>query len=284
LPTRKNNITFIDTENGLFSRVIRLRNKAFPVTIGFEEGLEPKLVLDMPDSLTSMEQENMVNIVRFMLSTDFNLTEFYILFKDDPQVSQLIKQFYGLPFVLEPNLFEAMLKLIIYQQLNVSFAGMLTDRLISLGGEQVKMGDKELFAFPSPQIVASFSYDQLKHLSFNQRKAEYVIDFARAITDGKIELDKLWNMSDAEVLEKLLAVRGLGRWTIECFLIFGLGRLDVLPAGDVALRNVIKKVWRLPRQPTEGEVRELGYNWSPWRSHVSYYLWNYKAFLKREGV
>ncbi|MCK9909215.1 hypothetical protein MXD81_08745, partial [Microbacteriaceae bacterium K1510] len=87
--------------------------------------------------------------------------------------------------------------------------------------------------------------DQLRPLQFSQRKAEYIIDFARALVNETVELERLHQLSDEEVIAYLTPLRGIGRWTVECLLMFGMGRPDLLPAADIGLRNGIHLVYQL---------------------------------------
>ncbi|GAB7386917.1 hypothetical protein BSNK01_07530 [Bacillaceae bacterium] len=135
------------------------------------------------------------------------------------------------------------------------------------------MGEESYPVFPSPEQVARLRYDELRRLQFSQRKAEYVIDFARLVADGKLDLRTLAEKRDQEIIATLTKVRGIGRWSVECFLLFGLGRPDLLPAADIGLRNGVQIVYRLPERPNEEEVRRLGASWSPWSSYVTYYIW-----------
>jgi DNA-3-methyladenine glycosylase II len=166
-----------------------------------------------------------------------------------------------------------MIKAIIGQQVNVKFAATLVERIVDFGRETVEWKDLCLPVFPAPETVAGWSPEQLQALSFSRRKAEYVIDFARAVVDGKVDLDGLWHMTEDEIFETLMPLRGVGRWTVECLLLFGMGRPDVLPAADIGVQNAVQKLYGLPSRPTEAMVRRLGEAWTPWRSYATYYLW-----------
>jgi len=116
-------------------------------------------------------------------------------------------------------------------------------------------------------------YSQLREQQFSQRKAEYVIDFAREVENGLLDLNALSKMTDEEAMERICKIRGLGRWTAECILLFGLGRQDLLPAKDVGLQRAVTEVWGLPQRISEQELREMAEAWKPWRSWYTYYLW-----------
>ena len=133
---------------------------------------------------------------------------------------------------------------------------------------------ESVYAFPTPDRVAALSYEDLTRLQFNRRKAEYIIDISRMVAEGRLDLEGLRRRSDEEVMEILLPLRGIGRWTVECLLLFGMGRPDLLPAADIGLRKAVQKVYGLVDRPGEEEVRRIGESWTPWRSYATYYLWD----------
>lgn len=217
--------------------------------------------------------EGSLRRLRHMLSLDADVEPFYAAMADDPAMARVTARFRGLRPVLHGDLFASIIKTIIGQQLNMAFAGTLTLRLIQRCGTTAAVGDMVLPVFPSPAAIARLHYEDLQRLQYSRRKAEYVIDFARLVDSGAFDLDALWNADDEDVTARLTKVRGLGRWSAECTLLFGLGRPDVLPAADIGLRNAVRRVWGLGHQPTEEEVRQLGERWRPFRSLATFYLW-----------
>jgi DNA-3-methyladenine glycosylase II len=211
--------------------------------------------------------------IQQLFSTELDLSSLYDHFSDHEQLGSVLSRFKGLKLLTETDLFEAIIKIIIGQQVNLTFAGTLTERLIKLAGKEVGVGGDVFQIFPSPESTAKLTYEDLRQMQFSQRKAEYIIDLARMINDGQLDLEALWNKSDEEILQKLLPIRGIGKWTIECLLIFGMGRPDILPAADIGLRNAVRNVWKLQEQPSEEEVRRLAEDWQPWRTYITYYLW-----------
>src|SRR5690606_31611885 len=153
----------------------------------------------------------------------------------------VVRRFWGLRPVGALDLFESVVKTIIGQQLNMAFAGVLIRRLVALCGTEYRLGDTVLPVFPSPDAIARLRYEALQELQFSRRKAEYVIDFARLVDSGRLDLETLERADDEAVMERLTRIRGLGRWSAECTLMFGLGRPDVLPAADIGLRNAVQR-------------------------------------------
>ena len=182
-----------------------------------------------------------------------------------------------------PDLFQSMVRTIIGQQVNLAFATTLTYRFMELAGSRVE--DEEgniLLAFPTVEEVARLKPEDLRPLQFSQRKAEYIIDYAKAIDMGKIELERLWEMEDEEIIAYLTPLRGIGRWSVECLMMFGMGRFDLLPAADIGLRNGIHLVYGMEQKPSEKEIRQIGESWAPWRSYYSLYLWEAVGDEKRK--
>jgi DNA-3-methyladenine glycosylase II len=104
-------------------------------------------------------------------------------------------------------------------------------------------------------------------------KIGYLKDLARNVEDGTVKIKLLPKMSDEDVIAHLTHVKGIGRWTAEMFLIFSLGRLDVLPVHDLGLRKGVQIAFSLPELPKPNQVEELGERWKPYRSIATWYLW-----------
>lgn len=268
-------------EDGALVRTIRVNGSVYGVRMRSEGTVEqPKLVIEVSGSgSASLDASADRMAIRAhlgrMLSVDTELDGLYEKLDADPQLALLSRRFHGFRFILESDPFECMIKTIIGQQLNLSFAATLNRRLIEAVSEPFEMNGRLYPVFPSPEQVAALTVDQLRERQFSQRKAEYVIHFARAVAEGTLPFDAaaLDMMTNDELMERLLPFRGIGRWTVECFLLFGLGRPDLLPAADIGLRNGLRHLYRMEHQPTEDEVRQIGAAWSPWSSYITYYLW-----------
>lgn len=234
------------------------------------------ICVQVDGNIDPTEQTEIKRKIAKMFSTEVDLTSFYQRFDKDPLLGELVSEREGMHVVLDPTVYECLIKTIVGQQLNISFAATLLQRLIQIAGEEVETAQGlRLSVFPTPEQVASLSYEQLQQLQYNRRKAEYIIDISRQVAEGKLDLESLVDHSEEEVVETLLPLRGVGRWTVECVLLFGLGCPDLLPAADIGLRNAIKKVYQLEEQPTEEEVRRMGEAWAPYRSYMTFYLWDY---------
>jgi DNA-3-methyladenine glycosylase II len=157
----------------------------------------------------------------------------------------------------------ALLRAIVGQQLSTKAARTIYLRVLDLFDGTT----------PSPEQLLEASEEELRGCGLSGRKTEYVRDLARHVLSGELELDRLEQLGDEEVIEEIVAVRGLGRWTAEMFLLFHLQRPDVLSGGDLGIRKAIQVEYGLEEMPTPTRVIEIGEPWRPYRSLASLYLW-----------
>jgi DNA-3-methyladenine glycosylase II len=166
----------------------------------------------------------------------------------------------------------ALLRAIVGQQLSTKAARTIYLRVCGLFGDST----------PSPEQLLEASEDDLRGAGLSGRKVEYIRDLAAHVLSGELELDRLEELSDEEAIAELVAVRGLGQWTAEMFLIFHLGRPDVLSGGDLGIRKAVQGEYGLEEMPTPQQVLEIGERWRPNRSLASLYLWESLASVPVE--
>ncbi|MBU8786726.1 MULTISPECIES: DNA-3-methyladenine glycosylase family protein [Bacillus] len=184
-------------------------------------------------------------------------------------LSKLFEDHAGTPLVLDFQLYHCLMKCIIHQQLNLSFAFTLTERFVHTFGE-LKDG---VWFYPLPETIAKLDYGDLRDLQFSMRKSEYVIDTSRMIAEGELNLDELSSLTDEDIMEKLVKIRGIGPWTVQNVLLFGLGRPNLFPMADIGLQKAIKRHFGLTDKPTKDEMLEMSREWQPYLSYASLYLW-----------
>jgi DNA-3-methyladenine glycosylase II len=112
-------------------------------------------------------------------------------------------------------------------------------------------------------------------VGLSRNKAAYVLDLAKHVADGQLQLDRIAELPNDQIIKELVAVKGIGEWTAHMFLIFALGRLDVLPVGDLGIRSGIQKLYGYDHLPTPAEIIELAAknNWHPYESVACWYVW-----------
>jgi len=163
----------------------------------------------------------------------------------------------------------ALLRAIIGQQLSTKAARTIYLRVIDLFGGRT----------PSPEELLAAEEEELRACGLSGRKTEYVRDLASHVLGGELELDRLQELGDEEVIAEIVAIRGLGQWTAEMFLLFHLERPDVLSGGDLGIRKAIQIEYGLEEMPPPKQVIEIGEPWRPYRSLASLYLWESLAVV-----
>jgi DNA-3-methyladenine glycosylase II len=166
----------------------------------------------------------------------------------------------------------ALLRAIVGQQLSTKAARTIYLRVVDLFGGTT----------PSPEQLMEASEEDLRGAGLSGRKVEYIRDLARHVLAGELELDRLEELDDEAVIEEIVAVRGLGLWTAEMFLMFHLGRPDVLSGGDLGIRKAIQVEYGLEEMPPPQRVVEIGEPWRPHRTLASLYLWESLAAIPGE--
>jgi DNA-3-methyladenine glycosylase II len=183
----------------------------------------------------------------------------------DQQLAALIDRVgaYDAPRRSDP--YAALVRAILFQQLAGAAATAIQRRLFALH-EPVDQP-------PTPEQFLAMSDDEFRGAGVSRQKMGYMRDLALHVADGQLDLRALPALSDAEVIERVTAVKGLGEWSAHMFLMFHLGRPDVLPVGDLGVRHGMRIAYGLESLPTPLQAKEIGAKWAPFRSVGSWYMW-----------
>ncbi len=159
--------------------------------------------------------------------------------------------------------YDALVRSIVFQQLSGKAASTIHRRFAEL--------------YPGRRIRAEFvlksSDEELRSAGLSRQKIGYLRDLSARVVDRSLPLAHLGRLVDDDIIEHLVQVKGIGRWTVQMFLMFRLGRPDVLPELDLGVQNAIQRAYGLAKRPTPREVLELGAKWRPYASVASWYLW-----------
>ena len=186
------------------------------------------------------------------------------LSKADPQLAGVIKTVGKYSIKIRTNAFQSLVESIIYQQLAGNAANIIYTRFIKHYNN----------VLPKPMQIISTSDNELKSkIGLSSNKVQYLKDLSTKVEQGKINLELLSTMSDEEVIAELTLVKGIGRWTAEMFLIFCLGRPDILPVTDLGIRKAVHKLYSLPELPKPAEILAISQPWRPHRTVATWYLW-----------
>lgn len=218
--------------------------------------------------LEGVESEEQMNFVREIFHFDRSLDPIHEHFAAT-NLSSVFDEHKGTPIVREFSLYATLMKSIIHQQLNLSFAHTLTTRFVHKYGHEID----GVWFYPTPEKIAQLQVEELRELQFSTRKAEYVIGVSQAIASGELDLEKLALEDDDTITQTLIKYRGIGPWTAQSFLLFGLGRPNLFPLADIGLQNALKKLWGSTEKPKAEEMASHFPQWSPFLSYASLYLW-----------
>ena len=187
------------------------------------------------------------------------------LAKNDPVMAELVAA-YGLCTITpHTDYYRSLVESIIGQQLSVKAAAAIKQRFRNLFGGR----------FPEPAAILAIDAETYRSVGLSYAKARYIVDLAEHVLDGRIVFDHINTHRNDEIMQALTAVKGIGEWTVHMFLMFCVGRLDVLPIGDLGVRNAIRNQYGLALSPTPAAVSALAAknSWHPYESVASWYLW-----------
>jgi DNA-3-methyladenine glycosylase II len=188
------------------------------------------------------------------------------LSKSDPALAKIIKSAGLADISPHSNYYWSLVDSIISQQLSVKVA------------RTIELRFQDLFqdALPPPEAILEKSIEELRAVGLSNSKANYIKDLAQHIVDGRIDFSTFTGLSNEEIINELTDIKGIGEWTAQMFLIFCMGRLDVLAHGDYGIRKGVQKLYNLAAMPTPTQVIEIAKenNWHPYESVACWYVWN----------
>jgi DNA-3-methyladenine glycosylase II len=171
------------------------------------------------------------------------------------------------------NAFASLSRAIVYQQLAGAAAATIHGRFVALFGARR--------GYPTPAEVRAMPLRRLRGAGLSKQKASYLLDLAAHFDDGRVTARRLARMTDDEIVAALVPIKGIGRWTVDMFLLFGLNRPDVLPTGDLGVQHGMRVFFGLDAPPKPAAMVELAEAWRPFRSVGSWYMW--RAYDESRG-
>jgi DNA-3-methyladenine glycosylase II len=191
----------------------------------------------------------------------------------DPALGEAHRRLPVFEWRLRTGGFEGLFRMIVEQQVSVQSAAAIWKRVVDGLGGQV-----------TPERVLATDIEALRAFGLSIQKATYGHEIARAHVEGRIDFDHLERLSDDEAVAKLVAIKGVGRWTAETFLMFCEGRTDVFPGGDIALQEAMRWADGAALRPREKEANRRAEAWSPHRSVAAHLLWGWYGAVKRGEI
>ncbi|MCY4416902.1 MAG: hypothetical protein OXE87_11420 [Chloroflexi bacterium] len=260
--------------DGAYLRLLDLGDKAALAAVESTGSVDdPELTVALTgDGLTDDDAEQASKQISWLLGCDQDLRPFYDSVSEDPILRDVVGQFYGYHNTRTASVFEALVQAIMGQQIATAVARIVRNLLIQNYGVRATVGDREWYAFPRPDTLARAEVSDLRQLKLSMRKSEYIQGIARAALESSDGFEGMHNLPDDEVVQGMVALRGVGQWTAQWVLVRALARPDGFPIGDLALRRTVASLYFEGAEINDEELLEFSQRWSPWRSYATAYL------------
>jgi DNA-3-methyladenine glycosylase II len=263
-------------KNGIFRQALEVDGMPILVSV------HSPGTTDAPELVCSVESDRTVrksvrssagDHIAAMFNIYEDLVPFYREIEHDPILMGLLPGLYGLKSPATPTVFEALIDSVIEQQISLSVAHTLQNRMIKTLGQSVSSRDLVYYCYPAPARLADTPVELFRSLGMTMRKGEYIREISRQVVDGSFDCEGLKTLSDtAQIIRELVKIRGIGQWTAELTILRGMHRLDAFPADDVGTRRIIAQYYHNDNRMTADEARAFAEQWGKWKGLVAYYL------------
>jgi len=259
---------------GEYRRLLNIGNKLILASVRSIGTVEyPKLEMTLEGTaLTSTDVGQAKSQIEWILGTSQNLNRFYESIVHDQPLNDFGKIFYGLHLPHTQSPYEALILAVLGQQISTNVAHLIRTLMIEKYGSAARYRGMNYYSFPQPIHLAEASLEDLRLLKMSYRKAEYILGISRIISEQSNLLEFESLTEDQEIITEITRLRGVGRWTAQWLLIRGLGRMDAFPIGDLALNQMVSKIYFDDTPVTDYEIAKFSERWSPWRTYATIYL------------
>ncbi len=259
-------------ERGKVYKLLEIKGEKYLVSIEpiAAQNLKIHFINQQP---TPAIQKNIRQYIWEWFDLDTPLQEFYEAASKDVLLSSIIQGYHGLRLIKIPDLFEAMSWAIIGQQINLNFAYKIKHALIREYGDSLELNEKTYYLFPRPDKIAKLTKEELRRIQFSRQKAEYITLLARSFLNKEVRKKQLSKQNLDKASNQLKKLKGFGDWSAHYVLMRCLGFRSALPIQDAGLKNALKAIYEMDRQPSNTEMLNMTSNWSPWQSYYTFYLW-----------
>ena len=262
-------------DRGVYRRIIAVGHVPVEVTVSQPAGGErPRVEVHVKGiGRTKRVELSVATAIRKMFGMTIDLSRFYQIAEQDSRLGPLATGFLGLKPPRFPSVFEATVNAIACQQLSLDVGILLLNRLSEACAPSVlsDTGDR-LHAFPRPRDLLELRLTDLRAMGFSTRKAEFLLDLAEATEAGGLDLEGFAALGRQEAMERLMRIRGIGRWTAEYVLLRGTGDLSAFPGDDVGGRNKLRHLLQLGEPLSYEAVRKITSRWDPYPGFVYFHL------------
>ena len=182
--------------------------------------------------------------------------------QSDPVIAGIIERVGPYRVTYNEPVFGSLVRSIVYQQLSGKAAATIFNRLLTAASDPIH-----------PDAILRLSFEELKNIGLSRQKATYIRDLAQKTASKEVVFENFRRMTNDQIIGALTQVKGIGVWTVQMFLMFSLRRPDVLPCGDLGIRNAVQKAYKLKTSPPPAKLEQIGQRWRPYCSVASWYLW-----------
>ena len=261
-------------DGGSYTQALLVGGQPFRIRV-VQETASPGLMLSVFPNPADMGvgESTVLDAVAALFNIYDDLIPFYRTIDEDPVMGRLARDLEGLKVPTTATVFEALVDSVIEQQISLSVAHTLQNRLIKATGTQLGDGNSIFFCYPTPAVLASTPPELFRKCGMSVRKGEYIREISGAIVSGALDVEGFRNYSDTgQIVEELVKVRGIGKWTAELTVLRGIHRLDAFPADDVALRRIIARFYRNGQHIAADEARDIADRWGRYKGLAAFYL------------
>ena len=260
-------------KDGIWWRALRLKkNKLIPVEVILNKNIDkPQLRINIFVDTPKEENDEIIEQIKHIFNTNYDLKSLYKFMDKDPILKRIKDNRYGLIPASSPSIYEAVISVIIQQQISLQVAWYMTTLMIKKFGDCVKVNNKEFWAFPTSSKLANAKISELRKCKLSERKAQYIKDFSKTVASGEFDPELLREYSHQEIIDRLTQFRGLGRWTSEMVIVTSISLDDMNPAGDLGARKAISHFYNNDKLMSEEEVRASTNKWGQYKGIITYY-------------
>lgn len=230
---------------------------------------------------TDLDRPEFTAQLRHILCTDLDLKPFYRLSRADELLGPITPRFRGLKLPASPTVFESLVMAVLSQQVNLTFAYSIKRELVETFGERQTVGGETYYAFPRPERFAEETADDMRRFRLSGAKAATLVRLGEAFASGALTEEELVDLPDETVVERLIQIKGIGRWSAEIALLRGLARPDAFPGGDLGVvKYVAQGLLGKAEKATEADMRAFAEHWRPYRGLALIYC--YAELMQRD--
>jgi DNA-3-methyladenine glycosylase II len=268
-------------DNDVYYRAFWHQNGVIPVSV-YASADPVRLNIQVGPETCLADIGFVTDTIHRMFALDLDILKFYDRVAGDKELSWATQALYGLRPAQTESVFEALVEAVIGQQISANVARKIRDAVVDRYGISVEMDGMQFCSFPRPEALFEAAPEDLRSLSLSFRKVEYIKEIARRSIEGEFDLTRFGSLSKEEIIDEMIKVRGVGRWTAEWTLLRALGNVDALPAGDLALRRAVSDLYFDRVSISEIELEEFALaRWAPYRGLATTYLF---ALLRKKRL